>query len=43
MMSQPTSKGKDRLPPNINVTLPTGDPEAAAMAVYNRLVFEGAL
>jgi hypothetical protein len=42
MMTQPTAKDKDRLPPNINVHLPTGDPEAAAMAVWNRLVFEGA-
>ena len=42
-MMQPTAKAKETLPANINVHLPTGDPEAAAMAVWNRLVFEGAL
>jgi hypothetical protein len=41
MMAQPTAKGKDRIDPTINVNLPTGDPEAAAMSVWNRLVFEG--
>lgn len=28
---------------DINIQLPTGDPEAAAMAVFNRLVFEGVI
>jgi hypothetical protein len=39
-----TPKEKERIAgsPTINVSLPTGDPEAAAMAVWNRLVFEGA-
>lgn len=41
MTPQPTAKQKDTITPNINVTLPTGDPEAAAMSVWNRLVFEG--
>lgn len=41
-MMQPTAKTKDKPPiANLNVLLPTGDPEAAAMAVWNRLVFEG--
>jgi len=38
-----TPKAKDggTIAPQINLTMPTDDPEAAAMAVWNRLVFEG--